>query len=138
MKFNIAQLIIQGAVIGTFALNSFNYQYNIVGEDESSQIIKVPISGFEAITSGHFFTLGSVVVAVLLLSAIYHLVAQTIILLNKNTAIKLAPSIIVITNIQMVAGLLTVTLLGTFLEVFGFVMIGLIVLGAIIKYRFQA
>ncbi len=138
MRINILQLIVQAAVIATFALNSFNYQYNVVPDDESSQVIKVPISGFEAITSGHFFTIGSVVVAILLAGALYHFVVQAISLFSQTMAEKMAPSIIVVTNIQIIAGLLTVTLLGTFLEIFGFVIVGLIVLGAIIKYRFQA
>ncbi|MDI6453296.1 hypothetical protein [Peloplasma aerotolerans] len=126
MRF--AQIGIQLLIVSSYFFNIMNY------DDQGT---KITITGFEAIITNEYFIFGNIFLAIVLLSSLYHLITQVIALFNKPLYDKLDQSLTIAVNIQLFIGLFVVTFIGLYLEMLGLAMVGLVVLGAFIKYKFK-
>jgi hypothetical protein len=129
MKFRLLQIAIQLSIINTFFLKSFIYHL----EDGT----KIPITGFEALLKNEYLIIGNLLIWLILIISIYHLVTQIIASINPVFYKKLDQSLTAAIIIELVSGLLVVTLLGTYLELLGMIMIGFIVVGTYVKHKFD-
>jgi hypothetical protein len=58
-------------------------------------------------------------------------------MISKKVNPKLETSLVIILNLQLFFGLFVVTFLGRYLEILGIFVVGLIILGAVIKYKYK-
>lgn len=119
----------QTVVQAVIALSYFAKGFNTHESDGT----RVPISGLEALGSNQYFIIGNLIIALVPACAVAIILMEIQAIRKKTTAKQ---SVIAI-NIEIVSGLLLVTLLGTYLEFIGMAMVGLIVLGAFINYRYE-
>jgi hypothetical protein len=129
MKIRFLQILVQIGIIATFFFKGFNY--HIEGD------IKIPITGFEALVTNEYLIIGNVLIGLILIISIFHLITQIISLIDMPLYEKLDQSLTAAIIIELVAGLLVVTFLGTYLELLGMLMIGFIVLSTYIRYKFD-
>jgi len=128
MKIKYLQIMVQFLIIISFFFNTFNYHLgNAV----------IPITGFEALIRNEYFVIGNIFIWTILLGSIYHLLVQVILFIKPKLQDKLDNSITAIVSIQLFFGLFIVTFLGRYLEILGIVVIGLIVLGAYLRYKYK-
>jgi hypothetical protein len=128
MRMRVAQMGIQVLVIVSFFFKIFNYH---VGSDV------IPITGFEAIFKNEYFVIGNIFMVIILLVSLFHLIAEIIAVINMGTYKKLETTLMIMINIQLFTGMLVATFLGTYLEILGILMIGLVVASAFIKHKFK-
>jgi hypothetical protein len=129
MKFRFLQITIQLSIISTFFFNSFNYHL-----DDGTRI---PITGFEALLKNEYWIVGNLLIWLILIISVVHLITQIVASVNPKIYNKIEQSLTAAIIIELVAGLLVVTLLGTYLELLGMIMIGFVVLGTYVKYKFD-
>jgi hypothetical protein len=129
MKFRLLQITIQLSIISSFFLKSFNYHL----QDGT----KIPITGFQALLTNEYWIIGNLLIWLILIISSYHLVTQIIALINPLLYKKLDQSLTAAIIIELIAGLVVVTLLGTYLELLGMMMIGFVVSGTYLKYKFD-
>jgi hypothetical protein len=125
MRYRMAQIFVQAVIILSYFAKGFNYH-----ESDRS---RVPITGIDALISNHYFVIGNLIIALVLVCATA-IILMEIQAIRKKTTAKQA---VIVVNIEIVSGLLLVTLLGTYLEFIGMAMVGLIVLGAFINYKYE-
>ncbi|MFH0767173.1 MAG: hypothetical protein ABH890_00700 [Bacillota bacterium] len=128
MKIRFVQIGIQLLIIASFFLKIFNYH---VGEDV------IPITGFEALIKNKYFIIGNIVIAFILFASIYHLITQIFVILKNPIYQKLDQILTIVITLQLLFGMIVVTFLGTYLEVLGIIIIGLTVLGVMIKHWYK-
>jgi hypothetical protein len=128
MRMRFAQIGIQLLIVSSYFFNIMNY------DDQGT---KITITGFEAIITNEYFIFGNIFLAIVLLTSLYHFITQVIALFNKPLYDKLDQSLTIAVNIQLFIGLFVVTFIGLYLEMLGLAMVGLVVLGAFIKYKFK-
>jgi hypothetical protein len=126
--YKFLQILIQVLIVMSFFFKIFNYH-------EGNQII--PISGFEALIKNSYFIVGNIFIWFMLLGSIYHLFVQLFVMISKKVNPKLETSLVIILNLQLFFGLFVVTFLGRYLEMLGIFVVGLIILGAVIKYKYK-
>jgi len=122
------QSVIQLTVIILFSFHIFNYV-------EGLSVI--PITGYEALFKNSYYIIGNVFISVILLSSMYHLLVLTVTSLFKGAFDKVNTSLVVVINVQLFFGLFVVTFLGRYLELLGILMVALVILGAVIKHKFD-
>ncbi|MFP4177545.1 MAG: hypothetical protein ACLFTZ_02165 [Acholeplasmataceae bacterium] len=125
MRYRIVQIVVQAVIVLSYFAKGFS--------DQDSDGSRVPITGIEALVSDHYFIIGNIIIALVLLCAIA-IILMEIQAIRSGMSAKQAVAAI---NIEIVSGLLLVTLLGTYLEFIGMAVVGLIVLGAFINYRYE-
>lgn len=128
MKMRFAQMGLQLLLIISFFFNIMNYH---VGD------VEIPITGFEAILKNEYFIIGNIFLVSILLVSVFHLVAQIIAVSKPSLYKKLETSLMIFINLQLLTGMLIATFLGTYLEILGILMIGLIVASAYLKHKFK-
>ena len=128
MKIKYLQIIVQFLIVISFFFNTFNYH---VGT------LVIPIRGFEALVKNEYFIVGNIFIWTILLGSFYHLIVQVFLLVKPNLQEKLDNSLTAVVTIQLFFGLFIVTFLGRYLEILGIVVIGLIVLGAYLRYKYK-
>ena len=126
MRF--AQMGLQLLLIISFFFNIMNYH---VGD------VEIPITGFEAIFKNEYFIIGNIFLVIILLVSILHLIAEIIAVSKPLLYTKLETSLMILINLQLLTGMLIATFLGTYLEILGILMIGLIVASAYLKHKFK-
>jgi len=128
MKIKYLQIIVQFSIIISFFFNTFNYHLgNAV----------IPITGFEALIKNEYFIIGNIFIWTILIGSIYHFIVQVFLFIKPKLQDKLDNSITAIVSIQLFFGLFIVTFLGRYLEILGIIVIGLIVLGAYLRYKYK-
>lgn len=120
-------IVLQLAILSTFFFPGFTITKGDVTEG---------IIGIEAIVRSEFPLIGRIVLVYIFLSVIFHLGTLIYEIIKKTVPEKLDQSLTFILTLQMIAGLLVVTFMGTFTHFFGFMMIGLIVLSIFAKYKY--
>jgi uncharacterized paraquat-inducible protein A len=126
MRF--AQMGLQILLIASFFFKIMNYH---VGD------IEIPITGFEAIMKNEYFIIGNLFLLLILLVSVFHLIAEIIAVTKPNQYKKLETTLMILINLQLFTGMLVATFLGTYLELLGILMIGLIVASAYLKHKFK-
>jgi len=126
MRF--AQMGLQLLLIISFFFNIMNFH---VGD------VEIPITGFEAIFKNEYFIIGNIFLVIILLVSILHLIAEIIAVSKPLLYKKLETSLMILINLQLLTGMLIATFLGTYLEILGILMIGLIVASAYLKHKFK-
>lgn len=129
MKIRLLQIGIQLSILATFFFKGFNYNLNSEA--------KIPITGFEALFKNQYWIIGNIFIWIILLATIFHLFTQIVAYINPNVYKKLENILTATIIIELVAGLLVVTFLGTYLELVGMFMVGFIVLSTYVKYKFE-
>lgn len=119
------QIVVQTVVILSYFAKGFN--------THETDGTRVPITGIEALGSNQYFVIGNLIIALVLVCAAAIILMEIQAIRRKTTAKQAVIAI----NIEIACGLLLVTLLGTYLEFIGMAMVGLIVLGAFINYRYE-
>ncbi len=99
--------------------------------------VEIPITGFEAIMKNEYFIIGNLFLVIILLVSAFHLIAEIIAVINPNQYKKLETTLMILINLQLFTGMLVATFLGTYLEILGILMIGLIVASAYLKHKFK-
>jgi len=128
MKMRFAQMGLQLLLIISFFFNIMNFH---VGD------VEIPITGFEAIFKNEYFIIGNIFLVIILLVSILHLIAEIIAVSKPLLYKKLETSLMILINLQLLTGMLIATFLGTYLEILGILMIGLIVASAYLKHKFK-
>ncbi|MCR3905952.1 MAG: hypothetical protein NUK62_02885 [Tenericutes bacterium] len=128
MRIRFLQIGVQLTIVVLYFFNIMNYEEQ--GE-------KIPITGFKALITNEYFIIGNIFLAIVLLASIYHLLTQIIALINEKFYDKLDQSLTIVVNIQLFIGLFVVTFIGLNLEMLGLAMVGLVVFGAFMKYKFK-
>jgi len=127
MKKLIIHLLLQCLILSSFFIKGFQLKINNIFEE---------VSPINAIFSDYFPVIGRIVLTYIFLSVLFHLIALVIQLLTHQLSKKLDDILTGVITIQMIAGLLVVTFVGTYLLMGGFLMIGLIVLSIFLKYKY--
>ena len=128
MNMRFAQMGLQILLITSFFFKIMNYH---VGD------VEIPITGFEAITKNEYFIIGNIFLVIILLVSVFHLIAEIIAVTKPNQYKKLETTLMILINVQLFTGMLVATFLGTYLEILGILMIGLIVASAYLKHKFK-
>jgi hypothetical protein len=127
MKKSVIHLLLQCLILGSFFIKGFQFKINNLLQEAS------PI---QAIFSDSFPIIGRIVLVYIFLSVLFHLVTLVMQLINRELSKKTDDILTAVITIQMIAGLLVVTFVGTYLLMGGFLMIGLIVLSIFLKYKY--
>jgi hypothetical protein len=127
MKKTLLYIALQIAILTTF----FFPGYTITKGDVTEGVI-----GFDAILRSDFPLIGRLVLSYIVLSVIWHLFTLFYELTQKHLPEKFDQVLTIILTLQMIAGLLVVTFMGTFTHFFGFLMIGLVILSIFLKYKY--
>lgn len=122
------QGLIQTSIVGSFFLKIFNHKIDGQG---------IPITGFEALITNNYYIIGNVFIWTMLLGSLYHLTAIILATINQKFKDRLETSLVIVINLQLFFGLFLVTFLGWAIEPLGLGVIGLIIVGAYIKYKYQ-
>lgn len=128
MNMRFAQMGLQILLIISFFFKIMNVH---VGD------VEIPITGFEAIMKNEYFIIGNLFLVIILLVSAFHLIAEIIAVINPNQYKKLETTLMILINLQLFTGMLVATFLGTYLEILGILMIGLIVASAYLKHKFK-
>jgi uncharacterized paraquat-inducible protein A len=128
MNMRFAQMGLQLLLIISFFFNIMNYH---VGD------IEIPITGFEAIFKNEYFVIGNIFLVIILLVSVFHLIAEIIAVTKPELYKKLETTLMMLINLQLLTGMLIATFLGTYLELLGILVIGLIVASAYLKHKFK-
>ena len=129
MRIRLLQIGVQLSILITFFFKGFNYHL----EDG----VEIPITGFAALIQNEYWIIGNLLIWFILIISTFHLITQVIAYVDLTLYKKLDPVLTAAIIIELVAGLLVVTFLGTYLELVGLFMIGFIVLGTYLKYKFD-
>ena len=128
MKIKYLQIIVQFLIVISFFFKTFNYHIGTA---------VIPITGFEALVKNEYFIIGNIFIWTILIGSFYHLIVQVFLFIKPKLQGKLDNSLTAIVSIQLFFGLFIVTFLGRYLEILGIAVIGLIVLGAYLRYKYK-
>lgn len=127
MKVKILRLVVQVLLSGIFFF-PLMHQKN----EDSLQL-----NGFEAILQGDYLVIGNIVLACVILGVILHLLSILYEMINFKSYQRIEGTINIIVNITVFLSLIIITFLGTFLLVFGYIMVGLMILSTYLRYLEQ-
>jgi len=100
-------------------------------DDES-----ILFNGFEAMIKGDYLIIGNIVMALAILGIIIHLMGIIYELISKKHQ-KFEGMINIVVNITLILGVIWVTFLGTFLELFGYLVLSLLIASTYLRYLQQ-
>lgn len=126
MKYYASQGFNQLLIIGAFFFELFHV--TIHGVEKK-------VTGFDAIISPGFYVIGNILIASILLISLVHFALMVYGIIGQAFSDRLKAFIVGLVNIELIIAIIVVTFLGTFLEVSGMLMIGLIVLSTFLKYK---
>lgn len=127
MKFKALRLMIQAVLFGLFFLPMMHQR----NEEE------IVFSGFVAVIKGDYFVIGNTVIALVILGIVCHLVSVIYEMIRFDAYKKIEGTINIIVNMTVFFSLIVITFLGTFLELLGYVMVGLMILSTYLRYLEQ-
>lgn len=120
----------------TQALIVISYFFNIIkdgrGEDAS------PVMGFVALFQNQYLIIGNVLLLLILTCAVGMILVFMKIFISGEVSEKQDQSLTVLSNIQLLSGMIFATFLGTFLAFPGYILIALIAISAYINYLLNA
>jgi len=114
-------------VLASFFFHTFNYHMEVLDLVGNPMTVRVPVTGIEALTSGHFFIFGNILIWGVFLASVVLLILWVTDIVHPGRRNDTAPYHIMVSTIQIGFAILVATLLGTFLELLGMAVIGLVV-----------
>ena len=127
MKLKALRLIVQIALSALFFLPMM-HQRNL---DEIS------LTGFQAVIQGDYFVIGNIVIALVILGIFIHLGFIVYEMLRFENYKKIESKVNILVNLTVFFSLIIITFLGTFLELFGYMVVALIILSTYLRYLEQ-
>lgn len=127
MKLHVVRFIIQAVLITLFFFPIMHQK------DE----LTLMFNGFEAVVQGDYLIIGNIVIALVMLGSIYHLIVLGFELVSQVQSKKLETSTNMVINITVILGFVLVTFLGTFLELFGYLILVLLIVSTYLRYLSQ-
>ena len=127
MKVKILRLVVQVLLGGIFF-------FPLMHQKNQESIL---LNGFEAILQGDYLVIGNIVLACVILGVILHLLSILYEMINFKSYQRIEGTINIIVNITVFLSLIIITFLGTFLLVFGYIMVGLMILSTYLRYLEQ-
>ena len=127
MKVKILRLVVQVLLSGIFF-------FPLMHQKNQESIL---LNGFEAILQGDYLVIGNIVLACVILGVILHLLSILYEMINFKSYQRIEGTINIIVNITVFLSLIIITFLGTFLLVFGYIMVGLMILSTYLRYLEQ-
>ncbi len=127
MKFKVLRLLVQILLVGIFF-------FPMMHQKDQEDIL---FNGFEAILQGDYLVIGNIVIACVLLGVILHLLSTVYEMIDFKSYQKMEGTVNIIVNITVFLSLIIITFLGTFLLVFGYIMVGLMILSTYLRYLEQ-
>lgn len=94
-------------------------------------------NGFEAIINGNYLIIGNIVIAFVMLGTLFHWVVLMFELVLKDKAKEYEATTNMIVNMTVILGLVIVTFLGTFLELYGYLILVLLIVSTYLRYLSQ-
>jgi hypothetical protein len=126
MFLRLIRLVLQLVISGVLFLPIMHQK-----DDES-----ILFNGFEAIIKGDYLIIGNIVMALVMLGIIIHLMGIIYELISKKHQ-KFEGTINMVVNITLILGVIWVTFLGTFLELFGYLVLSLLIASTYLRYLQQ-
>jgi hypothetical protein len=126
MFLRLIRLVLQLVISGVLFLPIMHQK-----DDES-----ILFNGFEAMIKGDYLIIGNIVMALAMLGIIIHLMGIIYELISK-THQKFEAEINMVVNITLILGVIWVTFLGTFLELFGYLVLSLLIASTYLRYLQQ-
>ncbi|MCF7931668.1 MAG: hypothetical protein K9K93_00680 [Acholeplasmataceae bacterium] len=136
--FKVLNPLIHAMILLSFFTKTFNYHMDVISSEGIPMTVRVPVTGFEALISGHFFVFGNILIWGLFLGSLVMLGLGLHDLGFPKRTEMTSGYHIVITNLQIVFAILVATLLGTFLELLGMAVIALVVIAALMRHSVLA
>ena len=127
MKLKALRLIVQIALSALFFLPMM-HQRNL---DEIS------LTGFQAVIQGDYFVIGNIVIALVILGIFIHLGFIVYEMVRFENYKKIESKVNILVNLTVFFSLIIITFLGTFLELFGYMVVALIILSTYLRYLEQ-
>lgn len=127
MKLKVLRLIVQIALSALFFLPMM-HQRNL---DEIS------LTGFKAVIQGDYFVIGNIVIALVMLGILIHLGFIVYEMVRFENYKKIESKVNILVNLTVFFSLIIITFLGTFLELFGYMVVALIILSTYLRYLEQ-
>ena len=127
MKLKALRLIVQIALSLLFFLPMM-HQRNL---DEIS------LTGFQAVIQGDYFVIGNIVIALVILGIFIHLGFIVYEMVRFENYKKIESKVNILVNLTVFFSLIIITFLGTFLELFGYMVVALIILSTYLRYLEQ-
>jgi len=126
MFSSLIRLVLQLVISGVLFLPIMHQK-----DDES-----ILFNGFEAMIKGDYLIIGNIVMALAILGIIIHLMGIIYELISKKHQ-KFEGMINIVVNITLILGVIWVTFLGTFLELFGYLVLSLLIASTYLRYLQQ-
>ena len=126
MFLRLIRLVLQLVISGVLFLPIMHQK-----DDES-----ILFNGFEAMIKGDYLIIGNIVMALAMLGIIIHLMGIIYELISKKHQ-KFEGMINMVVNITLILGVIWVTFLGTFLELFGYLVLSLLIASTYLRYLQQ-
>lgn len=60
--FRVLNPLIHVLILASFFTHTFNYHMDVVSVEGTPMTVRVPVTGFEALISGHFFVFGNILI----------------------------------------------------------------------------
>jgi hypothetical protein len=114
-------------VLASFFFRTFNYHMEVLDLEGNPMTVRVPVTGIEALTSGHFFIFGNILIWGVFLASVVLLILWATDCVAPRMRGANAPYHVMVSTIQIGFAILVATLLGTYLELLGMAVIGLVV-----------
>ena len=127
MKLKVLRLIVQIALSVLFFLPMM-HQRNLE---------EVTFTGFQAIIQGDYFVIGNIVIALVMLGILIHLGFIVYEMVRFENYKKIESKVNILVNLTVFFSLIIITFLGTFLELFGYMVVVLIILSTYLRYLEQ-
>lgn len=127
MKLKVLRLIVQIALSVLFFLPMM-HQRNLE---------EVTFTGFQAVIEGDYFVIGNIVIALVILGIFIHLGFIVYEMLRFENYKKIESKVNILVNLTVFFSLIIITFLGTFLELFGYMVVVLIILSTYLRYLEQ-
>ena len=126
MFLRLIRLVLQLVISGVLFLPIMHQK-----DDES-----ILFNDFEAMIKGDYLIIGNIVMALAMLGIIIHLMGIIYELISKKHQ-KFEGTINMVVNITLILGVIWVTFLGTFLELFGYLVLSLLIASTYLRYLQQ-
>lgn len=127
MKLKVLRLIVQITLSALFFLPMM-HQRNLE---------EVTFTGFQAVIEGDYFVIGNIVIALVILGILIHLGFIVYEMVRFENYKKIESKVNILVNLTVFFSLIIITFLGTFLELFGYMVVALIILSTYLRYLEQ-
>jgi hypothetical protein len=135
--FKVLNPLTHAMILMSFFTKTFNYHMEVISEGVP-MTVRVPVTGFEALISGHFIVFGNILIWGLFLGSFVILGLGLHDLVFPKRREITSGYHIVMTNLQIIFAMLVATLLGTYLELLGMAMVALVVIAALMRHAVLA